>query len=187
MLNHPYICLTTATPLSDQNLQSWIEAVIHSAPSGTITATQVPPNNENLCFYRRDLNDKNHYIASLSRDLNNDEATAIAKKFSEITPINNGKITWSQKPYSDDKPQKLSQDIIKAIALEAARMNHNRWVQRKLDEGWRYADQPSNKQRTSPVCRNWDQLPDAYKRAEYQRVSSLLEVLDQMNLRLVRK
>lgn len=187
MLNHPYICLHTNEKLNDDSLKCWIKAVITCSPSGIVTATEIPPNNENLQFYQRYNNDKYLYVGCLSRNLNADEANVIAKKFCELVPDCECQITWSQEPQIDRKHAELSEDVIKAIAYEAARMNHNRWVQQRIDEGWRFSQQHNNRHRTSPLCISWDQLPQSYKRAEYTRVKSLLEVFNQMNLRLVRK
>lgn len=187
MLSHPYICLAVEQSLSDDALKAWINSVMSSGPNGIVVATQVPPENKYLRFYRRSIDAKNCYIASLIRNLNSEEADKIAKHYLAQQPDTSGKITWSQEPYQDDKNQKLSDDVLKAIAVEAARMNHNRWVQTRIDEGWRFAAQHSNKMKTSPICQSWDQLPTAYKRAELHRVKTLLEIFDQLNLKLVKR
>lgn len=187
MITHPYICLTTKEPLDDHCLKAWIQAIMQSSPSGVVVATQVPPENNYLRFYRRKIDGENCYIGSLMRNLNKDEADAIAKAFLNNAPTANGKITWSQEPYQDHKQAQIAEDLIKAIAIEAARMNHNRWVQTRMDEGWRYAAHHNSKMKTSPICKNWDHLPEAYKRAEYHRVKTLLEIFDQLNLKLVKR
>lgn len=187
MFSHPYICLSTSEPIDDQCLKSWFHSVLSAGPSGNVVATQVPPEMNYLRFYRRKLHGEHCYVASLVRNLNGDEADKIANMFLVKQPTAMGKITWSQEPYQEDNREKLSEDILKSIAVEAARMNHNRWVQTRMDEGWRFAASHNTKQKTSPICKNWDQLPEAYKRAEYHRVKTLLEIFDQMNLKLVKR
>ena len=187
MFTHPYICLSTKDPIGDDCLKSWFSSVVNAGPNGNVVATQVPPEMNYLRFYRRIIDGENCYVASLIRNLNSEEADKIAKEFLTKQPIAMGKITWSQELQQDDKAQQLSEDFIKAIAVEAARMNHNRWVQTRMDEGWRWATTHNSKNKTSPVCQNWDQLPEAYKRSEYHRVKTLLEIFDQMNLKLTKR
>lgn len=187
MFAHPYICLSTSKPIDDDCLKSWFSSVLSAGPSGNVVATQVPPKMHYLRFYRREIDGNHYYVASLIRNLNGEEADKIANDFLVKQPTAIGKITWSQEPVQENKNENLSEDLLKTIAVEAARMNHNRWVQTRMDEGWRFATSHNTKQKTSPICKNWDQLPEAYKRAEYHRVKTLLEIFNQMNLKLVKR
>lgn len=187
MINHSNICLNSYSKISDTVLKCWIECCFENCPSGVITGVEVPPTNQNLQFYKRNLDGQEICVTALSRDLTADEAGKVAKSFAKKQENGNYEITWSQSFQDDKTAQKLSEDLLKAITLEAARMNHNRWVQMRMDEGWRYGQNHSNRGKISPICRSWDQLPDQYKRAEYTRIKTLLEVLDNMNLQLARK
>jgi hypothetical protein len=187
MFNHPYICLDTKEDLSDGSIMCWIRCVSEAGPPGITASTETRPDNQQMSFYRRKAGDTNHYIAVLARDLSGEEATDIAKSYSDRNPEGDFLIHWSQDPVEDTKPAELAEDMVKAIALEAAKLNHNHWLRSKTNGGWRYGQKHSHRDRTSPMCRDWDGLPEDYRRKEYQRMVSLLEILDRMNLRFSRK
>ena len=46
----------------------------------------------------------------------------------------------------------------------ASRFIHNRWVDHKISNGWRYGLYYSIKNKTDPKLRDWDNLPDEYKK-----------------------
>jgi hypothetical protein len=186
MFNHPYICIDTDHDLSDDALKCWLACVTEAGPPGIVSSVEVRPDNEQMRFYRRKDGDTNHYIAVLARDLTGEEATDIAKSYSDRNPEGDFLIHWSQEPVEDHGPAEIAEDMIKAIALEAAKLNHNHWLRKRTDEGWRYGQKHSHRDRVSPSCRDWDGLPESYRRNEYQRMITLLEILDRMNLRLSR-
>lgn len=184
---HPFICLCSGDTLSDEAVATWISAVMETGPDGVVVPTLKGASGETMRFYRRSEDGKNRYIASLSRNLTTDEATAIARTFSESYPEGDFDIHWSQEPKKDTKYEEVSDDLLKGIAVEAAKLNHNHWLRKRTDEGWRFGVSHDDNQKTSPMCRDWEQLPQSYKRSELQRMMTLLEVVERMNLRLVRK
>lgn len=187
MFDHPYICLDTEDELCDESLLCWMRCVKENGPPGILASTETVPNGPQLSFYKRSTDDTKHYIAVLARNLSGEEATEIAKEYSDLNPSGDFTIHWSQEPFSDGKNEKLEDDLLKSIVLEAAKLNHNQWARRSIDEGWRYSTRFSMREKTNPMCRDWDQLPDAYKKGEIKRMVSLLEVLDRMNLIISRK
>lgn len=184
MFGHPFICIDTTDPLADQDLLCWFRSVLESGPPGILVATQTHANDPPVAFYMRALDDGFHYVASLARNLSGEEATAIAANYSELVPEGDFVIHWSQAPIEDRLHEQLEENKLTEIVLEAAKLNHNRWTQRKQQNGWRYgmAYDPLNK--TSPLCRDWDSLPESYQQSEIVRMGSLLEVLAKMKLKL---
>jgi hypothetical protein len=187
MLTHPYICLKSKDQLPDDVVKCWIKCSLENCPDGTVVATEIPPTNKNLQFYYRKINNSHCYITCLSRDLSSTEAGKLATSFAEKQPNNTYEVSWSQGYQDDPRLQTISEDLLEYIAIEAARMNHNRWVQTRMDEGWRFSNKHNDTLKTSPICRSWDSLPEKYKRSEFNRIKTLLEVFNQLNLRLVRK
>ena len=187
MFNHPYICLDTDHELADESLICWIRCISDAGPPGISASTETMPTDGQISFYRRKDGNTNHYIAVLARDLTAEEATDIAKSYSDRNPEGDFTIHWSQEPVVDTRSDEIAEDLVKAIALEAAKMNHNHWLRKRTDEGWRYGQKHSHRDKTSPTCKDWDSLPEGYKKGEYQRMVSLLEMLDRMNLRISKK
>jgi len=187
MFNHPYICLTTQEDLDNKNLLGWLKAVAESGPSGIVTAVQLQPNEDPQRFYHRKIDGMNRYCASLSRDLEGEEASKIAHTANKNIPHCDFEISWSQHPQNDIMHEVVKEDILKSIALEAAKRNHSKWLNKKINEGWRFGQNFNSRSKVSPMCREWDALAERYQAAEYHRMTSLLEVLNDMNLSLMAK
>lgn len=187
MMNHPYISLSTKNDLSDQDTMSWLNSVNESGPPGIIAETELHPDKNPMRFYRRKTNEGNTYNVVLARNLNQDEVKSIVENFSNSYPDGDFEISYSQEPMIDVKHQEVQENIVKAIALEATKRNHTTWLNQKITEGWRFGQLYNSKQKVSPVLRDWENLSETYRKIEYQRMINLLEVLDEMKLKLSHK
>lgn len=187
MFSHPYICIATQNELNDREIMSWMQAVIEAGPRGIIAGTEISPNASPIQFYKRKMDDGFHYIACLARDLTGDEAMEIAERYSSLVPDGDFVISRSQRSFTDPRPAELVDSLQKAIAVEAAKINHNYWVQKRSADGWSFGKRYDQINKTSPMCVNWESLPDSYKYKELQRMVSLIEVLERMNLIITRK
>lgn len=190
MFNHPYICLCSLDELSDDEMKLWFNSVDTAGPNGVIVGTELRPDNKPIRFYYRKEGNKNRYIVSLSRDLTKEEAAKIVQHYSSNQPNGDFEIHWSQKLTQDNinrRQAQVKEDLIKSIALEASKRNHGNWYRNKIDEGWRYGAKFSTSSKTSPLLKDWEQLSEKYKILEYKRMISLLDVLNEMNLKLTYK
>jgi hypothetical protein len=187
MPNHPYIRLSTTTGLGDDAVKLWFGAVSDAGPEGCIASTELRADRTPVRFYMRESKGQQIYTVVLSRNLTNEEATKIAEAYAQTVPNGDFEITYSQQFQQDTKPKQISTNLIKAIALEAAKKNHGSWLRQKTNEGWRFGQKHSPKQKMSPVLQDWENLSEQYQRHEYQRMLSLMEVLEGMNLSLVRR
>ena len=182
MFNHPYICFSTNEELADNDIKSWFGAVVEAGPNGIIASAELRPDNQQQRFYRRKSKTGNQYVVVLSRDLTTDEAQQIATYANTCIPVIDFDILWSQQPLENPSRAAIKQDFIKAIALEAAKRNHLAWLHQQTNNGWRYGLKFDQKEKTSPMIKDWESLSERYQRIEYQRMSSLLNVLKEMNL-----
>ena len=187
MFNHPYICLSTKHDLDDKSLMNWFRAVSESGPSGVVSAVELHADNKPQRFYHRNIDGMNRYCVVLSRDLEGEEVNKIAHSANNLMTEGDWEISWSQHPQTESLHEELREDLLKSIALEAAKHNHGKWLNKKITEGWRYGTQFNSRGKVSPMCREWDALSERYQVAEYHRMESLLEVLNEMNLNLVSK
>jgi len=187
MFNHPYICLSTDKELDKQSIVNWFKSVTNGGPPGILSATELTPNNKPRRFYYRKINGTHRYCAVLCRDLEGEEANKIAQQANVVIPEVDFEITWSQHPQNDNKQEIVKEDVLKVIALEAAKRNHASWLNRKINEGWRFGQNFNSRAKVSPMCKDWDALAERYQRAEYHRMISLLEVLSEMKLSLTAK
>ena len=187
MFNHPYICIDTDYEIPDESIICWMRCVQEAGPAGILSSTETMPNGPQMSFYKRQNGNTMHHVAALARNLSSEEATNIAKRYSDLNPDGDFMIHWSQEPMHDNSGERLADDLRKVIALEAAKLNHNKWVQQRVNEGWRYATLCNERNKTSPMCKDWDSLPDSYKQGELERMVSLFEILEKMNLMITRK
>lgn len=182
---HPHISIETKDELDDTALAAWFQSVKDFGPPGIIASEIVDGSSQkSLSFFRKNINGNNHYVVVLSRDLSIDEAETIAKVYDKICPDGDFVISWSQLPERTEKIKEMSENVLRAIAFEAAKANHTAWLNEKIAEGWRYGLKYNKIERTSPLCRDWHNLPEKYKMAEYQRVCGLISVLEKMKLNI---
>lgn len=61
---------------------------------------------------------------------------------------------------------------------ELAKLYHNSWLNRKIQEGWRYGRVYSELEKTHPMILPWEQLPDRLKHIDnlYDKISNILGV-----------
>src|SRR6202012_1755900 len=93
-------------------------------------------------------------------------------------------VSFSQEPIQDNSHEELQENIINAVALEAAKRSHSKWMNQKLTEGWRFGDKFNSGLKISPMLKDWTNLSDRYRQDEINRMNTILEVLNDMNLRL---
>jgi hypothetical protein len=187
MFSHPYICIATQLELGDNGVIAWMRAVTEAGPPGIIAGAEISPDGDTMQFYKRKMDDGFHYVAALARDLTGDEAMRIADAYSKLISEGDFVVSWSQNSFIDPRPAELADSLQKAIAVEAAKINHNHWVQKRSADGWRFGKRYDQINKTSPMCVSWESLPDSYKYKELQRMASLVEVLEKMNLMITRK
>ena len=186
MFNHPYILLATKEPLDDESIKEWFKCVRDVGPNGIISAIELRADNKQYKIYYRIIKGLNYYIVVLTRDLSTEEAIKISNQLNNSIPEGNFEIRWSQHPTIKNVGKyEVTEDMLKTIALEAAKRNHNTWLNERVAEGWRYSQGFNQLHKTSPMCKDWDSLPEKYKLIEYKRMASLIEILDEMKLKLV--
>jgi hypothetical protein len=57
----------------------------------------------------------------------------------------------------------------------------------KLDDGWRYGPSVSMKEKTHPLLRKWDELPDDYRTIDTSKPEQLLKLLNDSGYVLIKK
>ena len=189
MTKHSYIDLCVADQLDRPTARKWLETAKNNLPSGvhsptTIMAKGHPKTSD---FYITKNNQLTCYRIPLSRDLTVEEVQKVALAWNQEYPQGDFEIDYSSSGHARAKHQEVTETGLKEIALEAARQSHSSWVSDMTDQGWRYSQKFSQQQRTNPKLRPWDELGSKYKLQEFGRFLKLMEVLDRMKLRLVKK
>ena len=64
----------------------------------------------------------------------------------------------------------------RAKVLDAAsKFIHNRWVDAKTMDGWRYGLDYNEQEKTNPIIRDWDSLPESYRKIPQLTEKELLD------------
>jgi len=184
MINHPYISIKFNNDIDTNLAKEWFSTVEAEGPRGIIGNAEIFGDNKQTRFYSKN----NKYIVVLTRNLSADEAAKIAKKWNLVFNTNDDfEIDWSQDPQLDTKTQNVKEDTLRAIALESAKRLHNKLINNKITEGWRYGQKYSKINKVNPLLTPWENLSEKYKIVEYNRFLKLLEVLDEMDLTITKK
>lgn len=189
MTKHSYIDLCVQSELDRPTARLWFETAKNNLPSGLPTSATIKSRggSKNSDFYIVKHNQLVCYRIPLSRDLTVAEVQRVVLAWNTAYPTGDFEIDYSSYGRAHSVHQEVQHTGIKEIALEAARHSHDQWNQSMTDRGWRYGVNFDQKNKTNPKMCPWDQLGSKYKLEEFDRFLKLMEVLDRMNLRLVRK
>jgi hypothetical protein len=68
-----------------------------------------------------------------------------------------------------------------AYMMEMKKWSHNRWVDEKISQGWRYGAYFNSREKTHPAMQNWDQLSESHRRSPEFTDVEILEWIHKNN------
>jgi len=174
------ISYTAKKALSKQQIKLFYKTVKYNTPENILGSRQVyhPDNHlENTVLIHRKENDKHIYEIPLTRSLTKSELNVLSticnqKGFKDIktTSIDVHDLSKAEEKNIDDTRYK-------DMATEVAKILHNRWVDKKVASGWRYGMKVSQKDKTHPLLRPWEELNDNQKDIDYNLPKELIGTL----------
>lgn len=189
MAAHPHIKLIVTAPLNKTVARSWLETVRAALPSGVPGEAEIiregEPKTSN--FYHVKSQGQDCYVVPLSRDPTTAEAQAVAMAWNKSAPEGDFEIDYSSAGTAGEVKRDVEDTGLREIAMEAAKLNHNAWLTEMSQQGWSYGNQFNQRSKRNPMLMPWDQLSPKYRLREVSRFDKLMEVLDRMQLQLVRK
>lgn len=189
MRNHAYIKLVVDDQLSPEDTKLWRDTAKSSLPSGLPAEAEILVNGatKSSDFYIDKSSGSWCYIVPLSRDPNLDEVKAVVRAWHLAYPQGDFEIDYSNTGTAKTKKKAIQDIALREVAYEAAKLSHNAWIQEMMDQGWRYGIKYNPREKQNPNMLPWDQINKRYQLHEMKRVEKLLEILHNLNLRLVRK
>lgn len=172
------IALIVSDALSDPWPSMFWKTVKRVGPDDIIKPIQVYDEvGETKFVYLRHYNDdeNNHvYEVSLNRDLTEKEAEKIVIVWEQLFDDGYGDfVIETSTPYTGkENDDHLNNDLSQNTVSEEAKIHHNEWMKRKMDEGWRYGLYFSEEEKTHPMLLPWEQLSEKNK-----EFNSMLESL----------
>jgi hypothetical protein len=183
-----YVRIIVAHKLPKKQSVLWYTTVHNILPSGMISQTQLTPDTYSK-FYMKRLSDKRYtYIIPLVRDLNAHEVHEILQAWSKSYPVEDFILDYSQ-PVEHNIPvlADISQQNI-AQAIESwSKQQHQKWMQDKMQQGWRFGIVLSIKNKTHPWLQPWESLPHAAKQNNLQACKDLVDCLKQFGYTIVQQ
>jgi hypothetical protein len=124
---------------------------------------------------------KNNYLEfGLPKDLTDSQTTEVMEILQRVLPYD------FQVEVSGVEPA-VNNDVLKEISETAAKLAHNKWMQRQVDEGWRYGAKYSLREKTNPLIQPWEQLTETYKDAHSVNLSEIMDLLGHNGYELIKK
>jgi hypothetical protein len=189
-----YISLVTPEPAEKSVLRDWNSTVRKKAPYGVPTILSISDDKgkpQSVGLVLRETDKGNHHIVPLTRDLTEKEAERIIEAFRDTNPDLDFDVEATVIPtYTMDKAQPsitVDQQEYADVAKAFAKKQHEDWVKERTEQGWRYGPNVSLSDKTHPLLRPWDALPEQYRRVDADQPQKLLDLLAQHGYVVVSK
>ena len=177
-----YISLITEQDCEEIGTR-WYQCVRSRAPQGLLATVEVSDNTgKRAAAMVKRVGQQTSYVIPLARDLMEEEANRIIAAFSateegdfdiEATVVRTGENGTSVPKIN------VAQERYMEVCSSLARKQHEDWVKTRAQEGWRYGPEVSIADKTHPLLRPWDQLPDRYRVVDFEQPKRFVDLLTQ--------
>jgi hypothetical protein len=76
----------------------------------------------------------------------------------------------------------MAQQELLTLATEIAKQRHLAWMRERQDAGWRYGTKVSANDKTHPLLRPWDQLPERYRKPDLAAPQKVFDLLRDLGM-----
>jgi hypothetical protein len=178
-----FIKLTVDNPLDKTTVKAWFNCVIEHAPSGIVNSVTVQ-DDDNQRHVVRLVHQRtvagHAYLIPLTRNLRDEEVDSIVHQFADQQPKMDFDIETSETRLRAKDDDVIPLDAVKHLALctALAKQKHETWMRERTDAGWRYGVEFDAEDKTHPLLRPWDQLPERYKVPDLEWPQQLVSMLN---------
>lgn len=148
-----YIKLTVYKNLTQEQMKLWTDIV--KKLSSTKLNSKVLCRRNSQCFF---------YKILLTDELSDTDLQFIVSAW-DYYYNDDFEIETNTSDYlSDCDDIEIPDDIIDMIKNISGKHLHNRWVDKKVNDGWKYGIYFNKENKTHPALCNWDNLPIEFKK-----------------------
>ena len=140
-----YIILKSERELSKKELYNWINIINQFIQNDYIKSKKIKIKNKS-----------NEYKLELNNHISNNDLLFINYAWESVYDEPFEIMISDEYSLQEEEFNNLKEKISKYL--------HNRWVDDKISEGWRYGLSNSSRDKTSPYLRDWDHLPKDYRK-----------------------
>lgn len=162
-----HISLKVKTPLTKRQMRQWLEFVTEHCP-----VTTIEENGKTVRMMMRKSSGTYTYAIPL-RDHCGDAILATVR---DKWPLGDISATEEREMISLGGWM-VDEETHRGICQEIAKIRHQRLVDRKVSEGWRFAMEDNPKEKTSRMLRPWDDLPEGDRVVDDQLPKLVIDVV----------
>lgn len=190
-----HIRLITDDKIPNAKATLFLKTVEKVGPDNIINSMQVYDKVggivEVMLRHYQDYNGDHVYEVPLKRNLEITECEKIIfvwdKLFKDEDFIIETSTPYTKTGIPEKEDDIISRDKFAEMCEKLSKEKHNRWLQARIDKGWRFATRFSNKDKTHPMLRDWDSLPSEYKQVDKQSPSLFLDMLDEFGFTVLKE
>lgn len=186
-MTHPldiprYIQLATDQPLERATIAAWYRCVRQYAPSGTVIGRHAQDDKKSpttVQLVHRITDSRHCYLVPLARNLRAAEVDRIVQAFATEVPDLDFEVETNETKLMAQEHGGLALDAAQhlALCLALAKQQHEDWVRDRSDNGWRYGVKFSRSEKTDPLMRPWDQIPERFRKPDLNLPQTMLNLL----------
>jgi hypothetical protein len=187
-----YVKLIVEDELSREDIHCWNDCVRAAAPEGVVSRITVdsPDGDQGVALVHRICKDVHEYIIPLHRNLAENEANRIVARYSNANADKDFDIEATLVPTGRAAPPpalNLDQERYLDFCVGLAKKQHEDWLSRRQEDGWRFGAEVSSVEKTHPLLRPWEELPEEYRYVDMKQPQRLLDLLDEHGYSVVKK
>ena len=188
-----YIALITDRELKPEFVKVWYSVALRVIPQGVASSVQrVRPEHGlvNVPLVVKETKSSFRYYIPLTRNLLEFEAEPIVRLLSKELPALDFDLMVSKADIEDvpeNEKIELEHEKYNALCRAFAKRQHELWVADRIKAGWRYSTTMSMADRTSPLLKAWDELPESLRTIDYKHPQALVDLLQEQGYAVVRK
>jgi hypothetical protein len=181
-----YIKLITEDELDIDAIKKWFQCIVKYAPSGTLKTISIDDKPKGVSLIHQS-DGRHSYLVPLTRDLSDSEVGKIVKKFAKLNLVDSFDVETNETRLSAGDDAGISIDASKHLALctTLAKQKHEDWVRERTGAGWRYGTTFDADEKTHPLLRPWDQIPDRYKQPDMEWPQKLVSILNDQGYAII--
>ena len=177
-----YFRLCLARMLTSEEARSYLFIVDEHA--------DVEPEDDDLVMlYHEDEEGRHCYDVRLGDDITGDVGDDIARALEELFPEDDYECESSMDAISEEfifDDLDLTNEDKQTLYTNYNRWNHQRWVDKMVEDGWHWGVKIDEQAKTHPNLRPSDDLLETYRPITQKSVEYVLEQLKEMGYKLVK-
>ena len=177
-----FIQLIVKEPLDKKQASAWMASAKATAPSGVLATVQTTDEQgalNGVSMVHKEGKKKHGYLIPLTRDLLPDEVQKIVDDFAQRESELNFDIETNETRIEASERDSISVSDERHLVIcnAMAKARHEKWLREKLAAGWRYGIGFDAEEKTHPLLRPYDQLPDQFRQPDLESPQSILDLM----------